>query len=183
LASWKWKKSNDHQAYIAPHLAGLFFDSTFALVTHANDFSYASECCFQAPLAAAHLRSDRCGDKCYQSTITFEKIYTGYNNYIIFRESFAHLIAGKDLYTVYSSEYFDLYKYSPSFCSADGSISVASRSSQAYYMEPAQCACFIMGHPLLPVEDKRRHVFILWFILFELITSSTQMTGNRLVST
>ena len=42
-------------------------------------------------------------------------VYTSYNNFIIFRNSFFHLIRGQDLYKLYLNEQWDLYKYSPSF--------------------------------------------------------------------
>jgi len=41
--------------------------------------------------------------------------YTAYNNYLIFKQSFFHLIENKDLYILYPSEHWDLYKYSPTF--------------------------------------------------------------------
>ena len=41
--------------------------------------------------------------------------YTRYNNFVIFKRSFGHLIHNQNLYIYYSKEYFDLYKYSPSF--------------------------------------------------------------------
>src|ERR1700688_1098158 len=44
-----------------------------------------------------------------------EKVYHGYNNYILFKNSFFHLIQGKDLYISYPDEQWDLYKYSPTF--------------------------------------------------------------------
>ena len=37
------------------------------------------------------------------------------NNYVIFRQSFVHLMAGADLYARYPAEHVDLYKYSPTF--------------------------------------------------------------------
>jgi hypothetical protein len=40
---------------------------------------------------------------------------TRYNNYVIFRSSFDHLVENKDLYTTHPEEHFDYYKYSPSF--------------------------------------------------------------------
>ncbi len=47
---------------------------------------------------------------------TFNNLqYTAYNNYIIFKQSFFHLIENKDLYILYPSEHWDLYKYSPTF--------------------------------------------------------------------
>ena len=41
--------------------------------------------------------------------------YTHYNNFLIFRQSFFHLIQHKDLYSAYSNEYYDLYKYTHTF--------------------------------------------------------------------
>ena len=41
--------------------------------------------------------------------------YTRYNNFVIFKSSFGHLIHYQNLYVYYPKEYFDLYKYSPSF--------------------------------------------------------------------
>lgn len=41
--------------------------------------------------------------------------YSHYNNYIIFKQSFYHLIAQKDLYVHYPQEQYDLFKYPPTF--------------------------------------------------------------------
>lgn len=41
--------------------------------------------------------------------------YSHYNNYIIFKQSFFHLIARKDLYIHYPLEQYDLFKYPPTF--------------------------------------------------------------------
>ena len=41
--------------------------------------------------------------------------YTDYNNYVIFRQSFFHLLDGKNIYMLYPAEQWDLYKYSPTF--------------------------------------------------------------------
>lgn len=38
-----------------------------------------------------------------------------YNNYHIFKNSFFHLLENKDLYLAYPQEYWDLFKYSPTF--------------------------------------------------------------------
>ena len=39
--------------------------------------------------------------------------YTRFDNYVIFWQSFAHLVAGRDLCVLYPSEHWDLFKYSP----------------------------------------------------------------------
>jgi hypothetical protein len=41
--------------------------------------------------------------------------YSYYNNYIIFKQSFFHLIASQDLYIHYPLEQYDLFKYPPTF--------------------------------------------------------------------
>jgi hypothetical protein len=41
--------------------------------------------------------------------------YTNYNNYVIFKQSFIHLMNHQDLYKLYPNEHWDLYKYSPTF--------------------------------------------------------------------
>jgi len=46
------------------------------------------------------------------------------NNFAIFREAFFNLVAGRDLYAVYPSFYFDKFKYSPSFAFLIGPIAV-----------------------------------------------------------
>jgi hypothetical protein len=41
--------------------------------------------------------------------------YSHYNNYVIFKRSWFHLIQGQDLFILYPAEHWDLYKYSPTF--------------------------------------------------------------------
>ncbi len=41
--------------------------------------------------------------------------HTNYNDFLIFRQSFRHLLQHNDLYILYPNEYNDLFKYSPSF--------------------------------------------------------------------
>lgn len=42
-------------------------------------------------------------------------MYTHYNNYVIFRNAYFHLLDGKDLYALWPTEQWDLFKYSPTF--------------------------------------------------------------------
>lgn len=44
-----------------------------------------------------------------------EHLYTAYNNYVIFKQSFFHLIHHQSLYVLYPQEHWDLFKYSPTF--------------------------------------------------------------------
>ena len=49
---------------------------------------------------------------------------THYNNFLIFRQSFYHLIDHQDMYQLSGFEYMDLYKYSPSFALFMGPIAI-----------------------------------------------------------
>ncbi len=42
-------------------------------------------------------------------------VYTRYNNFVIFKSSFGHLVHNQNPYLYYPKEYFDLYKYTPTF--------------------------------------------------------------------
>ena len=42
-------------------------------------------------------------------------LYSCYNNYTIFKQSFYHLINHQDLYVTYPEEHWDLFKYTPTF--------------------------------------------------------------------
>src|ERR1700748_3818047 len=49
--------------------------------------------------------------------------YIDYNNYRIFKFSFYHLVAGKDIYQLFPDDHWDLYKYSPGFAVTFGLLS------------------------------------------------------------
>ena len=48
-------------------------------------------------------------------SIKTDNKYKAYNNYVIFSQSFQHLIDHKDLYAQHPDDQFDLFKYSPAF--------------------------------------------------------------------
>lgn len=51
-------------------------------------------------------------------------VYKEYNNYVIFKQSYFHLVEGKDLYIDYRDEHWDLFKYTPTFAAAFGLLAV-----------------------------------------------------------
>lgn len=59
----------------------------------------------------ASLQSYLHSTKSFGNTVS----YTHYNNYIIYKQSFFHLINNLDLYCSYLNEHWDLYRYSPFF--------------------------------------------------------------------
>ncbi|KAF0131726.1 MAG: hypothetical protein FD155_250 [Bacteroidetes bacterium] len=103
-----------------------------------------------------------------------------FNNFDIFRYSFAHLINGDNLYVHYPEHYFDLFKYSPSF---------AMFMAPFWYL-PRLPGVIIWNliNALLPVYAlnqfnltlKQKWFFAL-FILIEMLTSVQNAQSNGLM--
>ena len=107
--------------------------------------------------------------------------YSHYNNYIIFKQSFYHLIAQKDLYIHYPQEQYDLFKYPPTF---------------ALLFAPFSVLPDVVGYPLwtainllLPVvaiqklkglSQRGKSVFSI-ILLLEGITSALNSQSNGLM--
>ena len=107
--------------------------------------------------------------------------YSHYNNYIIFKQSFYHLIANKDLYIHYPQEQYDLFKYPPTF---------------ALLFAPFSILPDVLGYPLwtainllLPVMaiqqlqgiSKAGKVWFSTVLLLEGITSALNSQSNGLM--
>lgn len=108
--------------------------------------------------------------------------YTNYNNYLIFKQSFEHLIEKKDLYKAYPDEHWDLYKYTPTF---------SILFSPFYYMPDwlglllwnlANCFLLLYSIYYLPVLNNFQKGLILLFILIELLTSIQNQQSNALIT-
>jgi hypothetical protein len=108
--------------------------------------------------------------------------YTSYENYVIFKNSFPHFIAGLNPYADFPAEQWDLYKYSPAF---------------ALFMAPFAAVPDWLGLPAwnllnalvllaailkLPVLTDNQRVFMAWFVLLELITSMQNSQSNGLTA-
>jgi hypothetical protein len=105
---------------------------------------------------------------------------TSYENYVIFKQSFLHLIHETNIYTSFPLEQWDLYKYSPAF----------AMCMEPFYMLPDAIGLPIWNLlnallPLfallsLPVLDDKQKVFCAWFILPELVISLQNCQSNGL---
>lgn len=107
--------------------------------------------------------------------------YTSYNNYIIFKQSFFHLIAGKDMYIHHPTEYYDLYKYSPSFAVFMGLFAYLPDIAGLALWNTLNAVVLYLAIRKLPFTDTNK-VFILLFILIELITSMQNSQSNALLA-
>jgi len=116
---------------------------------------------------------------------TFEdnpRLYTCYNNYVIFKQSFFHLIEGKDLYILYLEEQWDLFKYSPAFALLFGLF--------AYLPDPVGLSLWAILNAVvlfysvyyLPNIDIRTKGLILIFVFSETLTTLQNEQSNALIT-
>ena len=107
--------------------------------------------------------------------------YTEYNNYVIFKYSWYHLLGGKNMYILHPSEYFDLYKYSPTFSLAMGLLASMPDWLGLLLWDMLNALVLVWAVRLLPLPG-RRQTMILWFCLLELLTSMQNSQSNGLMA-
>ncbi|MEM6966282.1 MAG: glycosyltransferase family 87 protein, partial [Bacteroidota bacterium] len=112
--------------------------------------------------------------------------YTSYNNYIIFKQSFFHLVEGKDLYVLYPAEHWDLYKYSPTFALLMAPMAILPDwlGLSFWNLANALVLFFSVKKLRLPVGFKKVEtlLFILLFIAVELMTALQNEQSNALIA-
>ncbi len=106
---------------------------------------------------------------------------THYNNYIIFKQSWFHLLQGNNLYIIYPSEYWDLYKYSPTFSVLFAPIAYLPDFLGLTIWNLLNCLVLFFAIRQLPFSDRHRNLFLA-FIAIELLTSIQNEQSNALLA-
>jgi hypothetical protein len=108
-------------------------------------------------------------------------LYTDYNNYVIFRQSFFHLLEGKNLYIKYLPEHWDLYKYSPTFALLFGVFAYLPDLVGLCLWNILNAGVLLFAVMQLPITNKQKTI-ALWFCLIELLTSLQNAQSNGLLA-
>ena len=108
--------------------------------------------------------------------------YTHYNNYLIFKDSFFHLIEKKDLYQLFPSEEFDYYKYSPSFALAMFPLAYLPDGIGLFIWNFLNSFVLFLAIYKLPAQTEKRKLWMFLFVLIELITSLQNSQSNGLIA-
>jgi hypothetical protein len=103
------------------------------------------------------------------------------NNFIIFRHSSYHFFQKANLYLEYPAQYFDRFLYNPCFALLFAPFAYLPLylSMLAWVLFSAMAYYFSVLR--LPIEKKDR-LFILYFVLIELITSLQNLQSNALLA-
>jgi hypothetical protein len=124
--------------------------------------------------------------QCYYGFIRpsgqYGRAYPNYNNYIIFKNSFFHLIQGKDLYVHYPDEQWDLYKYSPSFSLFFGLFAYLPDFIGLLLWNLLNTIPLFVGIGLLKGIGDRARIYVLLFCFIELMGSLQTAQSNGLTA-
>ncbi|MFD2936393.1 glycosyltransferase family 87 protein [Spirosoma flavum] len=106
---------------------------------------------------------------------------SNYNNYVIFKNSFFHLLANRNLYTFYLTEQWDLFKYSPTFALFMGLFAFLPNWLGLTLWNALNTLVLFFGIKHLPHLSRSTTVKIRWFVLIELLTSIQNSQSNGLI--
>lgn len=108
---------------------------------------------------------------------------TKYNNYVIFKYSHFHLLDGKDLYKEYfPEEYWDLYKYSPTFALFFGCFAWFPDWLGLTLWNLLNVMVFFIAIRYLPVLDEKQKIWILLLSAPDMMLSLQNSQSNVLVA-
>jgi hypothetical protein len=108
--------------------------------------------------------------------------YTHYNNYVIYRRSFAHLVGQQELYTLYLGEHWDYFRYSPSFALAFGVFAWMPDLAGLLLWNMLNVSVLLLAWRMLPVRDARITIAAGWFVAIEVLTALQNSQSNVLLA-
>lgn len=108
--------------------------------------------------------------------------HTLYNNYLIFQQSFFHLLNNQDLYAAYPDAYYDLFKYSPSFALVMGIIAYFPTWLGLFLWNFLNVFVLFAGLKRMQFIPNNGFVLASLFVLVELITTTQNSQSNALIA-
>src|SRR5438132_3276264 len=103
--------------------------------------------------------------------VGFTQAFQNCNNYIIFKNSFFHLIHNQDLYKTYPQEYGDIFLYTPAFALFMAPFAYLPHLAGVILWCCINCLCVYFAITMLPFDDHKKRLWLLYLVSFELITS------------
>ena len=116
-----------------------------------------------------------------QVTRYFEGHYLkNYNNYVIFKYSFPHLLKSINLYALHPADHWDLFKYSPSFAVCMGLFAYTPDYIGLTLWLLLNTLLLFLAIKSLPLSNHKK-MLLLWFLAMELLTSMQNCQSNGIL--
>ncbi len=167
-------------------IRALFFNPRFLLVVYVVSAVFIS---VQLVLLGSHLfvlwtPSPGANDDIMNRSAILQQFvgmrFTEYNNYVVFKQSFFHLLHGSNLYTIYPAEQWDLYKYSPTFALFMGFFAYLPDVVGLSIWNLLNVVTLFFAIRMLPF-NVRTQCIILWFVANDLLTCLANAQSNGLM--
>lgn len=107
--------------------------------------------------------------------------HTHYNNFIIFRQAYVHLVEGRDLYAYFPGEYFDNFLYTPTFAALMAPLSWPPTWLGLLLWDVLNAAVLVLGIRAVPGLSSRSRALFVWFVLPEFIGSAQHSQTNPMI--
>jgi hypothetical protein len=108
--------------------------------------------------------------------------YNRYNNYVIFATAPKHLLNGQNLYTSYSDEYHDIYKYSPTFALLMWPLYILPDSLGLHIWNLLNALVWVVAVFALPGINNKQKTLILMIALLEMLGNLQNEQSNGLMA-
>lgn len=108
--------------------------------------------------------------------------FVKYNNYLIFKSSFFHLLSNQNLYVLHYTEHWDLFKYSPTFALFMGVFAYLPNWLGLFLWNLLNALVLFYGIRHLPRISATAKARIGWFCLLELLTAVGNAQSNPLIA-
>lgn len=105
---------------------------------------------------------------------------TEYNNYVIFKYSWFHLLDGVNLYALDSAHHWDFFKYSPTFALFMGTMAYLPDLVGLAIWSLLNSLTVFFAVRMLPFKEKTQ-MLLLWFVAMELLTCLQNDQSNGLM--
>jgi hypothetical protein len=110
------------------------------------------------------------------------KEYTAYNNYLIFKNSYKHLVNNESLYAAYPSEQWDLYKYTPTFALFMFPFHYLSDFTGLFLWNLLNLIVLYFAIRMLPTLNRDQRTLMFFFIVFEMVGNIMYEQSNALIA-
>jgi len=110
------------------------------------------------------------------------EFHSHYNNYLIFKGSFHHLIEQEDLYSSYPAEHFDIYKYTPTFALLMAPLAYLPDVVGLVLWNLINTLVFLFAIWNLPFKNDKLKIWLLGFVLVALASSIQNVQSNALLT-
>jgi hypothetical protein len=107
---------------------------------------------------------------------------TRYNNYLIFKSSFIHLVENKNLYQLHPEDHFDYFKYSPSFALIMFPFAFLPNILGLTIWNFLNVVVIFFAIRAIPNVHDQTKIFILWYVFLEIIISIQNAQSNGIMT-